>query len=149
MIDEAKIEKAISDLESDTNTIQTNFIEDQNEFYEYLQTELFSTLELEERLSLLFINTVIYSAFILSKNSSPVFDMNDFQNHDESNWKLREQYNSWEDTLDAFFDNYKQEDLLAFVEDCLVEHESEELNPAVREILFITSKSYIDTICEI
>ena len=50
----------------------------------------------------------------------------------------------WRRRLDAFFKNYSEEDLLAFVEDILVEDEDQELTTVGKEIILICSKSLID-----
>lgn len=48
--------------------------------------------------------------------------------------------------LDVFFENYFQEDLLAFVEDSLQPDEDAEVSPAGAEIILVTAKSIIDTL---
>ena len=53
------------------------------------------------------------------------------------------------DTMDAFFKNYSEEDLLAFVEDILVEDDDQELTTVGKEIILICSKSLIDLLQDV
>ena len=48
------------------------------------------------------------------------------------------------DRMDIFFENYSQEDLLAFVEDNLVEDEDSLVTKEGREPMFVALKSVID-----
>ncbi|MFT5382917.1 MAG: hypothetical protein ACI81W_000313, partial [Saprospiraceae bacterium] len=60
--------------------------------------------------------------------------------------KLSEnQSKGFRDKLDVFFENTSQEDLLAFVEDALVQDEEDDMiSPEGREYVFITLKTIID-----
>ena len=49
--------------------------------------------------------------------------------------------------MDVFFENYQQEDLLAFVEDSLIDDEDEIVTKVGREPMFVALKSIIDCLC--
>jgi len=48
--------------------------------------------------------------------------------------------------LDEFFEETKQEDLLAFIEDALLDDEESPVSKEGREPMFVTLKAVIDTI---
>jgi len=50
--------------------------------------------------------------------------------------------------MDIFFKNYFQEDLLAFVEDSLIEEEEGLVTKVGREPMFVALKSIIDVWCD-
>ena len=52
------------------------------------------------------------------------------------------------DRLNVFFEKTSQEDLLAFIEDSLLEEEEELVTKVGREPMFIALKSIIDSWCD-
>lgn len=79
----------------------------------------------------------------------PVVSANAFTEKEEKNWSLLQEQKkrTFRDKLDVFFDQYEQEDLLAFVEDALVEDE-EDAEAVVtnegREAIFVILRTIID-----
>ena len=69
---------------------------------------------------------------------------------EEKNWQLINEVTSkqFRDRLNVFFENTPQEDLLAFVEDSLLEEEEELVTKVGREPMFIALKSIIDSWCD-
>ena len=67
---------------------------------------------------------------------------------EEENWTLLSEVKSkkFKDRMDVFFENYEQEDLLAFVEDSLIEDEDGIVTKVGREPMFVALKSIIDCI---
>ena len=66
---------------------------------------------------------------------------------EERNWTLLQssKSNNFQERLNPFFENYPQEDLLAFVEDALADEEDDGLlTREGREPIFITLKSILD-----
>lgn len=67
---------------------------------------------------------------------------------EEKNWELMNEVTAkrFRDRLDRFFEQYPQEDLLAFIEDALADDEDGEsiVSPESREPIFIALKSMID-----
>ena len=73
---------------------------------------------------------------------------------DEQNWALynRAKGKSFHDKVTPFFEDYPQEDLLAFVEDSIAEEEDQKedyITDVGRPILFIQLKTLIDSWCGI
>jgi len=105
-----------------------------------------------------FILVVIYQS-CLNQLSDPTgihnIDSETLESVDEENWEVFNVDGSQNYTkaLDVFFKAYKQEDLLAFVEDTLVHDEKEvDKNQIVtqvgKEIIFLTSKTLIDCLAK-
>lgn len=79
----------------------------------------------------------------------PAVSANDFSEKEEKNWLLLQEQKkrSFRDKLDVFFDQYAQEDLLAFVEDALAEDEEESeavVTKEGREAIFVILRSILD-----
>ena len=79
----------------------------------------------------------------------PAVSANDFTEKEEKNWLLLQEQKkrSFRDKLDVFFDQYAQEDLLAFVEDALAEDEEESeavVTKEGREAIFVILRSILD-----
>ena len=55
---------------------------------------------------------------------------------------------NFHDRLNAFFNEYPQEDLLAFVEDSLESDEDITVSPAGRELIFVACCTLIDALIE-
>lgn len=143
MIEEKFIQESIDELENEDFVSQAL----DPELLVYLETEIFNLLSKVETDVLTFCIEVINQSIIKKHKSLPDFDLEDFNNKEEVNWTLREDSSSWESAKDSFFKEYKEEDLLAFVEDILVEDEDDQLSKISKEFIFITSKSYIDSMC--
>lgn len=142
MITEQTIEAVLSD-ESMLN--ESMFYSD-SDISNYLLSEAFDSLTDTEQKELSFICDIIYNAYTLENKVSPVFDMDLMIENEEVNWNLRESSKNWEETKDHFFEKYAEEDVLAFIEDTLSEPEESKLTQIGVEVIFITAKSYLDSI---
>lgn len=141
MITEALIEQILQEIESEE--FEDNFATAQAEYWHYLNSESFKGLSTPEHQLSHFISSVIFHTVAASEAELPDFEIDSFQNLEEQNWAERESHKNWAAAKDAFFDNYKEEDLLAFVEDMLADEEGE-LTDLAKEVIFITAKSYVD-----
>lgn len=141
MINEALIEKTV-DLVSENVEIKIHeFVSGEREFSGYLLGEDFKLLSEDEKQTMLFIHMVLF--FCLSANENSSFDPENFQEIEDGNWKFfNEHGRSWEEKTEKIFEDYPEEDLLAFVEDML---NDDEISSLSQELIFITAKSYIDT----
>jgi hypothetical protein len=108
-------------------------------------TELFTEYEKEY---LLFILLTLWQAI---RTQIDVEDMDEIDSDElslaeEKNWELLESITAkrFRDRLDVFFKDNKQTDLLAFVEDMLLDEEDELLTKEGREPMFVILKSIID-----
>lgn len=111
----------------------------------YLESEMFSSLSTSEKNTLIFCCEVIQESYKLKHHELPPFSFDTFSEYEEINWTLREEKDSWEETKNEFFKDFNEEDLLAFVEDILVDDEDNDLSMISKEFIFITCKSYIDS----
>lgn len=141
MITEEQINDIIAKME-DAN-FQDTFAQEEGEYWHYLNSDSFKGLTAAENQLSFFINSVIFHTCMENMETLPEFDIDHFQEKEETNWALREKQKSWSDTKDHYFEKYTEEDLLAFVEDMLMDEE-EELSEISKEVIFITAKSYID-----
>jgi len=141
MIKESVIELIISQLTAEG--YEDSFSTEQSEYWHYINSDSFKGFTEEEDQLLFFVSSVIFHSVKHNNKSSQEFDIENFQKIEESNWSLREKNKSWPDAKDAFFETYREEDLLAFVEDMLAEEERT-ISDVAEEIIFITAKSYID-----
>lgn len=112
----------------------------------FSQQENFDLLTEEEREILEFSLMVIVEAASLSLAKRPVIDAAMLEKAEEDNWTLRAESESkkFEQVIDQYFEGYRQEDLLAFVEDTLIPDEDSPVTPVGREVIFIACKSVID-----
>ncbi len=142
MILESHIDNYLQSLEDNVNDI---FLEEK-EFLAYLASDNFDVLNDGERKVMFFCCEVIFHAYNNCHGEFPELDMAAFYLNEESNWTLREEASSWDACKDAFFESSGEEDLLAFVEDILVDDEDEDMTDIGKEFIFILCKSYVDTI---
>ena len=112
----------------------------------YLFSESFNIFTKEEKDYLLYLCLVIWlSSKRVLKNILPVTEAQ-LGEQEESNWELLQSASArnFRDKLDIFFQEYAQEDLLAFVEDAISDDEDGIVSPEGREPIFIALKTIID-----
>lgn len=149
MIEEKHIEACLVNLE---NEVSNDKFLAQEDLLEYLKSDTFSSLSASEKKILFFCFEVIFYSFENAHNKIPEFDIDDYLEAEEENWHVREEHSNWAKTVDSFFKNYSEEDLLAFLEDTLVEDDDNkddgdnEISEIAKEFIFISGKSYIDAI---
>ena len=144
-INEKQIEETIAAMEAEG--FEDQFVENQGDYWNYMNSEGFKGLSESERQMLFFVNSVIYHTCVSAE--TPIdFDIESFQEKEEANWSVREAEDKWEKAVDNYFQDYEEEDLLAFVEDMLVEEEIRRLSDIGKEVILITAKSYIDLLSD-
>ncbi len=117
----------------------------------FFQQESLVLLTESEKGLLEFMFTVIYSSSQSSLGKPLVFNISTLEKTEEKNWEVFNAHSSKKFTqiCDIFFENYPQEDLLAFVEDSLQMDDDEAAITSVgREIILIACKSFIDVLNE-
>lgn len=138
----------IGDNESYYEKALEVFKEEQPILLGFLYSESFEAFNVKEREYLLFLALVIYHAIRKENPDIDIIDEDQISDAEESNWEKLETVTSkkFRERMDVFFKDYPQEDLLAFVEDALVEDEEEFdfLAKESREPLFVSLKSIID-----
>lgn len=150
MITEKQIEVNLEKVNQFDDINLDPFIEEQSEFLSYIKSEIAPSL-LEEELKLfLFCISVIYNSIREENdNNELTFEIEEFETNDELNWGQRDKSTSFEKSKDLLFENYTEEDLLAFVEDLIADDEDEQLSDVGKEIIFLNAKSYIDTLVKL
>lgn len=147
-VSESHINTSVDSVSENMDRMLIDLGIEQQELSNYLLSDTFSSLSIVEKNLLLFIILVLYNACDADQKAALTF--NDFLDHEEKNWSWFEenQKSSWEDKMNTNFKNYTEEDMLAFVEDILVddEEDDETLSIIGREIIFVTAKSFIDCI---
>jgi len=113
----------------------------------YILSENFDLLIQKEKDYLLYLTLVIWKAIQQVQATTELIETEQIDEAEEANWELlhASKARRFKERLDAFFENTSQEDLLAFVEDSLVEEEEEAfLTKEGKELLFIGLKTIID-----
>jgi len=141
MIKEATIDETILKMEAED--FQNDFLIHHEEYWQYVNSDSFKSLSQEAKQLLFFLSSTIYNSCLDLSEELPDFEIEAYQEIEESNWTFREKTKTWSATKDLYFEDFDEEDLLAFVEDMLAEEESE-ISDIGKEIIFITSKSYIE-----
>jgi len=117
----------------------------------YLLSESFDVLTIAEKELMLFLSVVIWEANL--EVNGPMLEVAESRigEIDEINWELiaNAPGKTFRDKLDVFFNNYSQEDLLAFVEDAITIDEEEEdtdieVTKEGRQPMFIGLRTLID-----
>lgn len=94
---------------------------------------------------------VILEAFRNSGEVDLTDDVLDLLSEQEDlNWKkILAQNGKFHQKLDAFFEGYPEEDLLAFIEDSLVDEGEGSLSPVGQEVIFIKLKTLTDVLFDL
>ena len=146
-ISETIIDNVVAALENaDFEQEIIEFTENHPVLVEYWGAEDFALLTQEERELMLYILLVLVKSVEKAKGALPPLSSTALESIEEQNWGRLESVTAkhFRDRMDIFFENYAQEDLLAFVEDNLVEDEDSVVTKEGREPMFIALKSVID-----
>jgi len=122
--------------------------EEQPAILAYLFNEELKVLTLKEKEYLLYLILVIWKSIgVVAEESIGKVSPDAFTQREEENWNIidSQKKKHFRDKLDVFFEGYPQEDLLAFVEDALVEEEEDDMvTKEGREALFVILKTVLD-----
>lgn len=151
-ISETIIDNVVVALEeADFEQEITDFTDDYPVLIEYWGAEDFSLLTQDERELMLYLLLVLTKSVEKAIGTLPDISDEALENAEERNWERLEKVTSkhFRDRMDVFFDKYPQEDLLAFVEDNLVEDEDSVVTKEGREPMFVALKSVIDVLTNV
>jgi len=145
MITELQINAVIQKLQ-DSAELHTQEIDDlinANALYlDYVDKES-EVLFIEEKD---YLEAILY--VILDVSKLTVTDLNRIQELEEKNWEIMQSSKTLNDAFDSYFDGYKEEDLLAYIEDSISVPEDEEgfdfLTQVGKEYMVVKAKSLID-----
>lgn len=113
----------------------------------YFFSEHFDLFTHEEREYLQYLALVIWRAAREVCGARPPVEEEQISEAEDRNWELLESVKShrFRDRVGVFFENTEQEDLLAFVEDALLDDEEDTLvTKEGREALFVALKAVVD-----
>ena len=151
MITELAIENAVVSLSDENiNTIGLfeRILQGQDDLYYYLFLDDMSMLlSNESELYHFLIGVILYAS--QGKIKSEVIRRDSIIRLEEKNWKILEDVGFTRDIRDRFtpfFEDSKEEDLLAFVEDLLSDTEEYQLTDPGRNIIMVKCKTLIDLI---
>lgn len=115
---------------------------------EFISSERLELLTKEESELLEYLVLVIYSASGVVLQKKPVIHANVLEELEDKNWETWNERGakSPKQAIDAFFENYRQEDLLAFVEDSLGDDEDVKITNVGIEMIMVVAKTVIDTL---
>lgn len=151
-IDEENIERVANRLSESTNDIERTLAAMQQAqpiLLAYFFSDSFKAFQQMEREYVLYLVLVIWQATVEVTGDQPMVEEEKIADHEDQNWATlqAQKGGDFRTRITPFFDNYPQEDLLAFAEDALVESdepEEETVSPEGREALFISLKTLID-----
>jgi len=113
----------------------------------YLLNEDFTSLTEGERDIMLYLTLIIYRSSLKVNPELSEINLEEIEAAEDANWALLEDVTShnFQERLNVFFDKSPQEDLLALIEDAIMEEE-ELLTKDGREPIFIAVKSVVDVL---
>lgn len=148
-INEERINVIIDELNDDNfEELMINFSESQPFLLSFLLSEGFNVLDEDEKSLLFYLAVIIYFSVEREHSDIELVPINLIERTDEENWTIVDQnkFKTLKEIADHFFTDYNQEDLLAFVEDALVEDEEYEISNIGRNVIFVSMKSLIDAL---
>ena len=151
MISESIIEEVIDHYENKEETYinaLAEIMDSQPALLGFLKQESTDILLEEEKDILWYIILVIYSSIEKSEIELATISDVKLSENEEKNWTLFQEQprGSFREKVTVFFEDYHQEDLLAFVEDTLELDDSSPMTAVGRDVIFILAKSVIDTL---
>jgi hypothetical protein len=155
MITEEIIDQILEKFEDqtiDTEHAAIDFAQQQPALFSMLTDENEGVLSDDEQFFLLYLGVVIFNIVNNVTPGLPAISAEEIAAAEEANWVVMDQTagQPFHQRLDPHFENYEEEDLLAFVEDALsseVENEDGELvslTPEGVEPMFVMLKTMID-----
>ena len=148
-ISEAIIDQWVEKVGGDSNRLTEevkSFHAEQPVLVGYFFSDDFKVFKNEEKDFAIFLAVVIWKSISSVVENIPQIDEETFANAEEYNWGLLQNVTAkkFRDRLDVFFEDSDQEDLLAFVEDAIIDDEDQVITLEVREPLFVLLKTIID-----
>lgn len=152
-VDEQQIDKAAETLEASPDAYESAvkaMRKEQPILLAYNFSEGFKAFTEEEQQYFLYLSLVIWKAVNAANGPVPQVDLTRLSEIEEHNWNIIQSSKgkTFRSRLDPFFEDYKQEDLLAFAEDALTQDEDEEevVSREGQEALFVSLKTVIDAL---
>lgn len=150
-IPEAIIDQVIEELNRSDEALEKAddlMADTQPDLVQFLTQEELDALTEEEQDYLLLLGLTIWEASRRVMGDLPVLSTEGIGQAEEANYARLEnaQGKTFRERMDIFFEDYPQEDLLAFLEDALTDDEDDIVTHEGRETLFVTLKTVIDAL---
>lgn len=150
-VTEETIDQVVEALGSSDEALEhadDQMAETQPHLIQFLVQEELDALNEEERDYLLLLGMTVWEAARMTEGTLPEISAEALGEAEERNYEQLEGSKgaTFQDRMDIFFQEYPQEDLLAFVEDALTDDEDQVVTAEGRETMFITLKSVIDAL---
>jgi len=142
MITEKEIDLLLEKIESNPDFFQKRIAYFSNKypgFFHHISKESFILSDAEKDYLvgiLCFIFEIINIDFLE--------DGSEYAENEDQNWALLDSNKSLSKVFDIWFQNFSEEDLLAYIEDALAEDEEDFLSKVGREFIAIKSKTLLD-----
>lgn len=148
MISENSIEEVIVELEAQPEKFEQeikSILEEQEGVAAFILSEGFKLLQDDEYDLFTYIMLVIIKSFKKERKTRNIL-IETIETIEEKNWEQFSGMGSkpFKEKLDVIFEEYPQEELLAFVEDALQNDDDSTLSAVGREIIFVAEKTLID-----
>lgn len=154
-VDEQQIDQAATELEASPETFEAAvkaMQEEQPILLAYNFSESFKAFTEAEQQYFLYLMLVLWKAVHTVNGPVPQVDLTRLSELEEHNWDTIQSSTgkTFRERLDPFFEDYDQEDLLAFAEDALTQDEDGEevVSREGQEALFVSLKTVIDALTE-
>ena len=151
MVTEEIIEKVISQYEVDEDEFVTSLsgmMDEHPALLAFLSHESNDVLTEDEKDMMWYITLILLTS--AQEFGYKIEELSDqaLGNHEESNWQVYQEQSkgSFRERVTVFFNDYEEEDLLAFVEDTLEIEDEGPITPVGRDVIFISAKAIIDTL---
>jgi hypothetical protein len=122
--------------------------ETQPDLMAFIDQENYTLLTNDEIALMEYLTTIIYFSCKTQTGKTLTLQGNNLEKAEETNWDTfnATPNKNFTKILDIYFENYPQEDLLALVEDSVIQDDESTVTAVGREIIFVACKSIIDTI---
>lgn len=149
MIREEAIEATIEQLNASEEAYEEAvelFREEQPVVLAYLFSETFEPFSKKEQEFIFYLALVLFLSVRRERESIPQVSEEQLSRAEEHNWELLSEVKSkrFHERLDVFFEDSKEEDLLAFLEDALSDETDELVTKEGREAAFASLKAIVD-----
>ena len=149
-VSETIIDAVVEELETaDFEKVIEHFGKKQPALIGYVFSEDFELLTQDEREWMLYLMIVLWQS-VGKVKQVPSLNKKALETAEERNWELLDTVtsNRFRDRMDVFFNDSEQEDLLAFIEDSLVEDDDSVVTKEGREPMFVALKSVVDVLTQ-
>ena len=151
MISEKLIDKVVDRFAAkpdDLSNVYKELAAEQPAIISMLYSTDLKTLTEAETDLLFFIVAVLYESIKAQRGQLDGVEPEQLEVADDSNWaKMMSAGNgNFRERITPFFDDYLQEDLLAFAEDALLDDDDQVVSGIGREAIFVTAKTVIDVL---